>query len=166
MTAKNIGELFGVTNRNGHRGNAAMLRSRAIMMGLQRSSKDGNKVAFSIGLELMKMMRWVTGDRVTIDIDTDCGCVTLRRVVHGGSVEEPSWCLSCRAALKGDARIGKTVPSTVRVKTTPELLDALCIKEGDPHYITEDVVCDGNGLTFSLPHKQTLLQVRATRRTG
>jgi hypothetical protein len=143
MSAKNIGELF---NLRKYLGTGGLLPRDGIMMSVGSAGRDRKCLMIGIGEGLMKAARWVTGDRVTLDLDAAESTLTLRRVVPG--TDTVSWKLSNRNG--GDCVDGKIASSTLKLTATPLMLSAFGIDDATEPYIPKEITTSEKGITFPL----------------
>jgi hypothetical protein len=152
---KNIGEMFGLTNRgDSHR----LTPHDGIMLSVQGAGGDRRALSISIGVKLMEACRWVTGDRITIDFDAAKSEATLRRVLPTDK-RVVSWGLSNRSGEKG-AEKGQIAAATVKISSTPLMLKAFGMDDCEGAYVPSPILTGPHGVTFPL-RKQWTVQ-RAT----
>jgi hypothetical protein len=152
MSVKNIGELFDLRGRNSH-GRTGILPTDGVMMTVGSAGKGRKCLAIGIGAGLMKVVRWVTGDRVTVDLDPAESTLTLRRVVPtNGTV---SWKLSNRNG--GKCFDGKVASATLKITATPMMLTAFGLDDATDRYIPNEVITSETGITFPMRKPWTVV---------
>lgn len=130
-----------------------------VRVSLTRETKRSQKVSvvFVIGLNLMTQMRWMIGDRVTIDFDCADSSLLIRRV--SSDSKETSWMLTPRCEKgKGtsEAMKGNIMRSCFALTSTPKLLKAFGMDDRD-EYIPDKTQTSSAGLKFRLPKQWTVL---------
>jgi len=153
MGVKNIGDLFQVSHRGGHKGTGAILPPCGVMLTVGKGSRGRKTLVFGLGEKLMQQQRWVTGDRLTIDLDCERSEITLRRVPESVS-DVVSWKLTTRNG--GKSQDGLIAAATLKLTATPIMLQAFGMDDAEAPYVPEDVVSGDNGTTFAMRKKWTV----------
>ena len=156
---KNIGELFDFSGQGGHR----ILPPDGVVVCNQSAGSGRRALSIAIGKELMAMCRWVTGDRVTLDLDAVKSELTIRRVATTDK-QVVSWMLSNRAGAKGAAK-GITGATTLKITATPMMLSAFGMEDENTPYIPTPVITGASGITFALKKPWTVIS-RQEQREG
>ena len=118
----------------------------------QGIGKEANPfdLAVRVSLKTMEAMRWVAGDRVTLDINPTKSEACISRVV--GKNTPVSWCLSPSSGCAKKENLGKMVPAVFRIRGYKRLLIALGMEDLAPgeSYDPETFITDSVGVTFPL----------------
>lgn len=151
MSVKNIGELYEVFNMK-KRGQSTLPEDK-IRVCVVSDGKNRKALAISVGTALMKSLRWVTGDRVTIDFDPTESTITLRRVLHNSTTV--CWMLS--QIYSGKTRHGVVAAATVKISATPMLLQAFGMDDATEAYFPSPITTSEKGATFPLRKTWTVV---------
>jgi len=150
----NIGELITRKSRGRAQSQGSGVSIGVIKNGHQKTpNTPAYCVSFGIMADVMRQMRFVVGDRVTLDIDPINSTATIRRVIAGDKTV--SWKLSSRkGGVKGDSKKheGSCQPSTFKFSSDDTILSALGMKElvGERSFYTAYTTSD-KGIEFPLP---------------
>lgn len=148
---QNIGEVFGLGRRGGQR----LLSDDGIMMSVTNSGEKRQRaLSIAIGRGVMDACRWVIGDRVTIDIDCAKSELTIRRVIPSDK-SVVSWALCMRAGGK-NAPKGVLAAATVKLQSTPLMLNAFGMEDATGPYIPDVVITGSHGVTFAMRKQWTV----------
>jgi hypothetical protein len=149
---QNIGDVFGL----GHRGGPARkLPTDGIMMSVGKAGSGRQALSIGVGVDLMKACRWVTGDRVTIDMDCAKSELTLRRVLPTDK-SVVSWALCSRGGTAGEPK-GVMVSATVKLQSTPLMLKALGLDDITESYVPDVTITSERGVTFAMRKQWTVI---------
>ena len=114
---------------------------------MKRNAKRA--ISFIIGEEICKELRWMVGDYLDIQVDTESGLGKLVRVPEGKIRGNKLLCASSgqRASL-----VGVISRSVFRFSASPEMIRVFFPHDTEP-YLAENVVVKAEGLLFSIPRK-------------
>jgi len=139
----NIKELLGESRG---RGSHRCVHADRITVSLAKAGGNRTSLAIGVSEETMKKVRWVIGDRVTMDLDIEEHIVTIRRVVS--TSDEASWKLSNRNG--GKKADGVVASATLKISVTPVVIKALNLEDYTAPRIIREYVISENGVTFSM----------------
>lgn len=144
MTGKNIGDLLGFVHCGGKQ---PICKEDEMNFTVTKSKgKPSGALKITIGPGLIAQMRWVGGDRISLNIDPVRSEGTLIRVPATGTV--PTWALTVRKQqYRGSTIIGNQ--GIVQISIRPKMLEILGL-EDTVSYRPAPVVTSTEGITFPL----------------
>jgi hypothetical protein len=153
---KNIKDMFEKVNFRHGRGTNC--EENQVAMTVSKAKKDHRiSIGITIGRDIMAAMRWVVGDRITIDFDCEHSKILLRRVPNKSS-DVASWALSPSAA-KAKSKAGSgCIRTQLRLTATPVMLKAFGVEDLEGVYIPTDTTTSESGISFSLRKQWTVYQ--------
>jgi len=144
---KNISDIIDV-NKRGNNGSIKCDNDHIAMT--IHTQKDSTKtICVVVGRNIMKSMRWVSGDRVTVDFDCERSRILIRRVLASDK-DVASWMLSARNGTHGKRRHGQTCRTCFSLAASEMTLKAFGVEDLDDAYVPNLVTITTDGVLVPL----------------